>query len=100
MFDDLLFSLGIYRILLSHSKLGANKEILATKILPFLLPLCIEQNFSLSQYEILSNLVTEMISRVTTEHKEALRQLDAMRHETRQLDRSRTFASFKHVQAN
>lgn len=73
-------------MLLSHSKLGTSKEILATKILPFLLPLCVEQNFSLSQYEILSTLVTEMISRVTSEHREALKQLDAMRRETQQLD--------------
>lgn len=50
------------------------------------MPLCIEQNFSLSQYEILSNLVIEMINCVTTEHKEALKQLDAMRRETQQLD--------------
>ena len=89
----LMAIIGIYRILLSHSKLGANKEILATKILPFLLPLCIEQNFSLSQYEILSNLVTEMINRVTVEHKEALKQLDAMRHETEQLDQELSQAS-------
>ncbi|XP_043260358.1 SCY1-like protein 2 [Colletes gigas] len=82
----LIAIIGIYRILLSHSKLGASKEILATKILPFLLPLCVEQNFSLSQYEILSNLVIEMITSVTTEHKEALKQLDAMRRETQQLD--------------
>ena len=89
----LMAIIGIYRILLSHSKLGANKEILATKILPFLLPLCIEQNFSLSQYEILSNLVTEMINRVTVEHKEALKQLDAMRHETEKLDQELSQAS-------
>ncbi|CAL7949023.1 unnamed protein product [Xylocopa violacea] len=82
----LMAIIGIYRMLLNHSKLGASKEILATKILPFLLPLCIEQNFSLPQYEILSNLVIEMINRVTSEHKEALRQIDAMRRETRQLD--------------
>ncbi|XP_076234556.1 SCY1-like protein 2 [Calliopsis andreniformis] len=95
----LMAIIGIYRILLSHSKLGANKEILATKILPFLLPLCIEQNFSLSQYEILSNLVTEMVNRVTTEHKEALKQLDAMRHETRQLEQELSQASnvFKQI---
>ncbi|XP_076749656.1 SCY1-like protein 2 [Xylocopa sonorina] len=82
----LMAIIGIYRMLLNHSKLGTSKEILATKILPFLLPLCIEQNFSLPQYEILSTLVIEMINRVTSEHKEALRQIDAMRRETRQLD--------------
>lgn len=86
-------------MLLSHSKLGTSKEILATKILPFLLPLCIEQNFSLPQYEILSNLVIEMINRVTSEHKEALKQLDAMRRETQQLDQqlSQTSTIYKNI---
>ncbi|KAG9431388.1 SCY1-like protein 2 [Apis mellifera carnica] len=95
----LMAIIGIYRMLLSHSKLGTSKEILATKILPFLLPLCIEQNFSLPQYEILSNLVIEMINRVTSEHKEALKQLDAMRRETQQLDQqlSQTSTIYKNI---
>lgn len=79
---------GIYRMLLTHSKLGMGKEILATKVLPFLLPLCIEQNLSMSQYETLSTLVVDMINRVTNEHREALRQLDAVRRETQQLDQA------------
>ncbi|OAD56643.1 SCY1-like protein 2 [Eufriesea mexicana] len=95
----LMAIIGIYRMLLNHSKLGTSKEILATKILPFLLPLCIEQNFSLPQYEILSNLVIEMINRVTSEHKEALKQLDAMRRETQQLDQelSQTSTIYKKI---
>lgn len=95
----LMAIIGIYRMLLNHSKLGASKEILATKILPFLLPLCIEQNFSLSQYEILSGLVVEMINRVTSEHKDALRQLDAMRRQTQQLDQelSQTANAYKQI---
>ncbi|XP_053988930.1 SCY1-like protein 2 [Hylaeus anthracinus] len=96
----LIAIIGIYRILLSHSKLGASKEILATKILPFLLPLCVEQNFSLSQYEILSNLVIEMINCVTTEHKKALKQLDAMRRETQQLDQELSQTSSIYKQMN
>lgn len=79
---------GIYRMLLTHSKLGMGKEILATKVLPFLLPLCIEQNLSMSQYETLSTLVVDMINRVTNEHREALRQLDAVRRETQQFDQA------------
>jgi len=65
-----------------------SKEILATKVLPFLLPLCIEQNLSMSQYETLSTLVVDMINRITSEHREALRQLDAVRRETQQLDQA------------
>lgn len=75
-------------MLLTHSKLGMGKEILATKVLPFLLPLCIEQNLSMSQYETLSTLVVDMINRVTSEHREALRQLDVVRRETQQFDQA------------
>lgn len=77
---------GIYKMLLTHSKLSMSKEILATKVLPFLLPLCIEQNLSMSQYETISTLVIDMINRVINEHREALRQLDAVRRETQQFD--------------
>lgn len=67
--------------------MGISKEILATKVLPFLLPLCIEQNLSSSQFETLSTLVIDMINRVTTEHREALKQLDAVRRETQQFEK-------------
>ncbi|EZA58274.1 SCY1-like protein [Ooceraea biroi] len=84
----LMAIIGIYRMLLTHSKLGMGKEILATKVLPFLLPLSIEQNLSMSQYETLSTLIIDMINRITSEHREALRQLDAVRRETQQLDQA------------
>ncbi|XP_077270528.1 SCY1-like protein 2 [Temnothorax americanus] len=84
----LMAIIGIYRMLLTHGKLGMGKEILATKVLPFLLPLCIEQNLSMTQYEALSTLIVDMINRVTSEHREALRQLDAVRRETQQLDQA------------
>nr|XP_050845293.1 SCY1-like protein 2 isoform X1 [Vespula vulgaris] len=83
----LMAIIGIYRLLLTHSKMGISKEILATKVLPFLLPLCIEQNLSSSQFETLSTLVIDMINRVTTEHREALKQLDAVRRETQQFEK-------------
>lgn len=73
-------------MVLTHSKLGINKEILATKVLPSLLPLCIEQSLSPSQFEILAALINDMVNRVTTEHRESLRQLDAVRREAQQLD--------------
>ncbi|XP_034945369.1 SCY1-like protein 2 [Chelonus insularis] len=82
----LMAIIGIYKMVLTHSKLGISKEILATKVLPFLLPLCIEQNLSPSQFETLASLVNHMVNRVTSEHREALRQLDAVRREAQQLD--------------
>ncbi|XP_008548320.1 SCY1-like protein 2 [Microplitis demolitor] len=82
----LMALIGIYKLVLTHSKLGINKEILATKVLPSLLPLCIEQSLSPSQFEILAALINDMVNRVTTEHRESLRQLDAVRREAQQLD--------------
>ena len=73
-------------MVLTHSKLGISKEVLATKVLPFLLPLCIEQNLSPPQFEAVAALVSDMVNRVTSEHREALRQLDAVRKEAQQLD--------------
>ncbi|XP_015127087.1 SCY1-like protein 2 [Diachasma alloeum] len=82
----LMAIIGIYKMVLTHSKLGISKEMLATKVLPFLLPLCIVQSLSPSQFEALASLVSDMVTRVTTEHREALRQLDAVRREAQQLD--------------
>ncbi|KAK0098171.1 hypothetical protein PV326_010748 [Microctonus aethiopoides] len=82
----LMALIGIYKLILTHSKLGMSKEILATQVLPFLLPLCVVQSLSPSQYEALASLVGDMVNRVTSEHREALRQLDSVRREAQQLD--------------
>uniref|UniRef100_A0A0C9RB40 SCYL2 protein n=1 Tax=Fopius arisanus TaxID=64838 RepID=A0A0C9RB40_9HYME len=82
----LMAIIGIYKMVLTHSKLGISKEMLATKVLPFLLPLCVVQSLSPSQFEALASLISDMVTRVTTEHREALRQLDAVRREAQQLD--------------
>lgn len=42
---------GIYKIALTHKKLGITKEMLANKILPFLFPVCIESTLNLSQVD-------------------------------------------------
>lgn len=73
-------------MVLTHSKFGISKELLATKILPFLLPLSIEQRLSLPQFEALVSLINDMVTRVTNEHRDALRQLDGVRREAQQLD--------------
>lgn len=77
-------------MILTHSKLGISKEILATKVLPSLLPLCIEQCLSPSQFETLAALVSDMVNQVTAEHRQALKQLDAVRRETQQFDQALT----------
>lgn len=38
---------------MSHAKLGITKDLLATKVLPFLIPISIDSNLNLSQVNFL-----------------------------------------------
>ncbi|XP_014211928.1 SCY1-like protein 2 [Copidosoma floridanum] len=71
--------IGIYKLIVTNSKLGISKDTLATKVLPFLLPLCVEQSLNPKQYELLVSLVNDMITQVTMEHREVLQQLQKTR---------------------
>ncbi|CAB3254404.1 unnamed protein product [Arctia plantaginis] len=78
--------LGIYKLALSHSKLGITKEIMATKVLPFLIPLCVENGLTLNQFNALVTLVKQMISKVETEHRAKLEQLNSIQNESKSLE--------------
>lgn len=78
--------LGIYKLALTHNKLGITKEVMATKVIPFLMPLCIENGLTLNQFNALMSLVKDMIGRVEVEHKTKLEQLNSIQQESRQLD--------------
>lgn len=71
--------LGIYKLTLTHKKLGISKEIIASRILPFLMPLCIENSLSLPQFNALITLVKEMLNVVENEHRTKLEQLNAVK---------------------
>lgn len=73
--------LGIYKLALTHKKLGITKECMATKILPFLMPLCIENGLTLNQFNALVSLVKEMVNQVETEHRTKLEQLNSIQKE-------------------
>ncbi len=45
----LMAMLGIYKIVLTHPKLGITKDLLATRVLPFLIPITIDNNLNMSQ---------------------------------------------------
>ena len=49
--------LGIYKMTLSDNKLGMTKEVIATKVLPFLFPLSIENGLTVLQYTAVMALV-------------------------------------------
>lgn len=78
--------LGIYKLALTHNKLGITKELIATKVIPFLVPLCIENGLSLNQFNALVSLVKEMFARVETEHRSKLEQLNSIQQESKTLD--------------
>ena len=40
---------GIFKVALSHDKLGISKDVMANKVLPFLIPLSIDSNLNFAQ---------------------------------------------------
>ena len=79
----LLTVLGIYKLALTHKKLGITKELMATKILPFLMPLSIENGLTLNQFNALMAVIKEMVSRVEGEHRTKLEQLNSIQQESK-----------------
>lgn len=65
---------------MSSSKLGITKEVMATKIIPFLMPLSIENNLSVAQFDAILAMIKEMVHQVETEHRTKLEQLNSMQH--------------------
>ncbi|XP_068163107.1 SCY1-like protein 2 isoform X1 [Antennarius striatus] len=73
--------LGIYKCTFSHKKLGIPKEHLATKILPHLVSLSIDNNLNLNQFNSFMVVIRDMLSRMETEHKTKLEQLHLMQEQ-------------------
>lgn len=80
--------LGIYKLALNHKKLGISKEVIATRILPFLMPLCIENGLTLAQFNALVALCKQMFQMVETEHRTKLEQLNSVQEEQKVLESS------------
>ncbi|KAM9312834.1 SCY1-like protein 2 [Gastrophryne carolinensis] len=78
--------LGIYKCTFTHKKLGITKEQLAGKVLPHLIPLCIDNNLNLNQFNSFISVVKEMLSKLETEHKTKLEQLHVMQEQQKSLD--------------
>jgi SCY1-like protein 2 len=45
----LMAMLGIYKIVLTHPKLGITKDLLATRVLPYLIPILIDNSLNMKQ---------------------------------------------------
>lgn len=77
----LMAMLGIYKIVLSHPKLGITKDLLATRVIPFLVPLTIDNNLNMQQFTAYMSLVKEMIAQIEMEQKKKLEQIEMMERE-------------------
>ncbi|XP_075407224.1 SCY1-like protein 2 isoform X3 [Tenrec ecaudatus] len=78
--------LGIYKCTFTHKKLGITKEQLAGKVLPHLIPLSIENNLNLNQFNSFISVIKEMLHRLESEHKTKLEQLHIMQEQQKSLD--------------
>ncbi|KAH9518743.1 SCY1-like protein 2 [Bulinus truncatus] len=85
----LMSILGIHKVSLSEPKLGITKDVMANKVLPFLIPLCIDNNLNLSQFNAYMSVVKEMMTKVETEHRVKLEQLDQIQQEHKTLEISK-----------
>merc|ERR1719167_1107520 len=72
---------GIFKLAYSNSKLGLTKEVMANKILPFLIPLSIENGLTVAQYNTVTCLIGEMMVRVESEHRTKLEQLRSIQED-------------------
>lgn len=74
---------GIFKLIMSHKKLGMTKEIMATRVIPFLVPLSIENQLTLSQFNAIMAMIKEIITTIETEHRVRLEQLNSVRQDTK-----------------
>lgn len=73
--------LGIYKLAMSHKKLGLTKDVMACKVIPFLMPLTIENGLTLNQFQAIMSVVKDMIAAVELEHRAKLEQLNSIKQE-------------------
>ncbi|RXN05150.1 SCY1 2 isoform X1 [Labeo rohita] len=78
--------LGIYKCTFTHKKLGIPKEHLASKSLPHLVSLSIDNNLNLNQFNSFMAVIKEMLNRMEAEHKTKLEQLHIMQEQQRSLN--------------
>ncbi|KAM4677521.1 SCY1-like protein 2 isoform 2-T2 [Discoglossus pictus] len=78
--------LGIYKCTFTHKKLGVTKEMMAGKVLPHLIPLCIDNNLNLNQFNSFMSVIKDMLNKLEAEHKTKLEQLHVMQEQQKSLD--------------
>lgn len=79
----LMAVIGIFKLIMSHKKLGMTKEIMANKVIPFLVPLSIENGLTMSQFNAIMAMIKEIIGTIETEHRTRLEQLNSVRQDSK-----------------
>lgn len=59
---------------------------MANKIIPFLVPLSIENGLTISQFNTIMAMVKDMLQRVETEHRSKLEQLNSIKNDSKDMD--------------
>lgn len=59
------------------------KEVMANRVIPFLVPLSIENSLTMPQFNTIMMMVKEILSTIETEHRARLEQLNSVRDETK-----------------
>ncbi|KAI1296515.1 SCY1-like protein 2 [Halotydeus destructor] len=77
----IMASVGIIQMTMTSSKLGLTKEVIATKVVPFLMPLAIENGLTVEQFNTIMTLLREVVKRVEDEQRVKLEQLNSMKEQ-------------------
>lgn len=85
----LMSILGIHKVAFEGSKLGITKDTLASKVLPFLIPIATDSNLNLAQFNAFMTVIRDMLGKMESEHRTKLEQLDQMKQEQRSLEITR-----------
>jgi SCY1-like protein 2 len=75
----IMASVGIIQLTLNNPKLGLTKELMANKIIPFLMPISIENGLSVTQFQTVMSLIKDIIAKVESEQRIKVEQLSEMR---------------------
>ena len=80
----LMAVLGIYQVTLENPKLGMSKDTMASKGIPFLLPLAIDSQLNLRQFQKYMVVIKKMLEQIETEQTTKLEQVSAYEREQNQ----------------
>ncbi|CAG2111669.1 unnamed protein product, partial [Medioppia subpectinata] len=81
----IMASIAIYKLAMNSNKLGLTKEVIATKVVPHLVPLSIENGLTLQQFQTIMSLVREMLCKIEDEQQVKLEQLNSIKSQQQSL---------------